>query len=563
VVVPAAAATILAPEVERAVRRAVERRTTERLTAQRTEPRATATETTTTMQSHSEATTLGARLATLAATEAVRPVPSVRPATSLETVVLAPRRTIPAAPRVDGPAVQASVATDRTAAVARQTTTTERNATTESTLSRLGRSLIGDRDSTSAGWSGRWGNDQRSGLGGVTSLDAGATGVGEAAEVTSIGGGGETAGARIADRAAAASRSLGAARVVAVERGAQSVEADASLRSTSVTSSRVDTLTEIERREAALASFMQRDVMQRDVMHRDVTHRDALQRDMTVRAAAASSATSASTSTSSSTSTALTSKSASTSQTSTSSRSDTASTEVLASASSDETQSVPRIRRMARADDTVVMLRSRAEDTLVETDASDDESIDDTAFDDGDEASRSERARKRGTDGEMVRTARRRTRTSAERESGPRFYLSSSDDVVAAPSIGPKMAERLKALGVNTVADLLAADAETVAGCLDVRGVKTETVRDWQDQAKLVCDVPGLRGTHAQLLVGAGLRDLFAVADADPATLLVAILRFAQTRDGERVLRSGEPPDLEKITTWVQNAVRAREARAA
>jgi len=158
---------------------------------------------------------------------------------------------------------------------------------------------------------------------------------------------------------------------------------------------------------------------------------------------------------------------------------------------------------------------------------------------------------------------KRRTRGAGEKDTAPRPHLAPADDVVAAPSIGPRMADRLVAIGVVTVADLFNADADTLAELLDARGVKGDTIRDWQAQARLVCDVPGLRGTHAQLLVGAGFRDLFAVADCDPATLQVAVLRFAQSKDGERVLRAGEPPDLEKITAWVQSATHVRDARAA
>ena len=44
------------------------------------------------------------------------------------------------------------------------------------------------------------------------------------------------------------------------------------------------------------------------------------------------------------------------------------------------------------------------------------------------------------------------------RDEALRFFLEPSDPVVDAPSIGPKTAERLQAVGLKTVADLLAAD---------------------------------------------------------------------------------------------------------
>ena len=114
--------------------------------------------------------------------------------------------------------------------------------------------------------------------------------------------------------------------------------------------------------------------------------------------------------------------------------------------------------------------------------------------------------------------------------------------------------------GIKTVADLFAADPETLAAALDQKYVKAATIRDWQDQARLVCAVPGLRGTHAQLLVGAGYRSAAAVAGAETGPLCAAVLRFATSPEGLRVLRDGAAPDAAKIASWLENARRAHAA---
>ncbi len=142
----------------------------------------------------------------------------------------------------------------------------------------------------------------------------------------------------------------------------------------------------------------------------------------------------------------------------------------------------------------------------------------------------------------------------------PKFYLTRSQDVVDAPSIGPKTADRLIAEGVKTVGDLMDADAETLAELIDVRHITAEVIRDWQAQSDLVMTVPNLRGTHAQLIVGAGFRDAESLAVADPADLSARVLAFAASTDGQRVLRSGAPPDIEAIAAW---GAAARHARAA
>ena len=139
-------------------------------------------------------------------------------------------------------------------------------------------------------------------------------------------------------------------------------------------------------------------------------------------------------------------------------------------------------------------------------------------------------------------------------EDGPKIYLTLEQDVVDAPSIGPKTAERLNAAGIDCVDDLLKAHPIALAARLDDRHITEQTITDWQDQARLVCTIPGLRGAGAQLLVGAGYRTAETMAEADAAELCAAVLAFATGSDGQRALRDGTPPDIEKIKAWVDSA---------
>jgi hypothetical protein len=148
-------------------------------------------------------------------------------------------------------------------------------------------------------------------------------------------------------------------------------------------------------------------------------------------------------------------------------------------------------------------------------------------------------------------------RQTEERTAEAKIFLRESDDLEAAPSIGPKMAERFAAVDIHTVKDFLAANPEALAERLDDPHFDAESLLEWQDQAKLVMAVPGLRGTHAQLLVGAGYQTAKAVAEADPVSLSASVLKFATTSAGKRVLREGRPPDIEKIKTWVDFAKQA------
>lgn len=134
------------------------------------------------------------------------------------------------------------------------------------------------------------------------------------------------------------------------------------------------------------------------------------------------------------------------------------------------------------------------------------------------------------------------------------------DDVEAAPSIGPKMSERLAVIGVKTIRDLLNAEAHATAMRLGDRRITEATIRDWQDQTRLVMTIPGLRGGHAQLFVGAGFRSVEAIAVAEPDKLCADLLAFATTPEGHRILRDGHTPDIERIKSW---ATFARAVKAA
>ncbi len=115
-------------------------------------------------------------------------------------------------------------------------------------------------------------------------------------------------------------------------------------------------------------------------------------------------------------------------------------------------------------------------------------------------------------------------------------------------------------LGVKTVADFLAADAATVAAGMSSRWVTAKTIALWQDQCRLMLDVPGLRGTHAELLAQAGYRSSESLASAEADKLCADVLAFAATSAGRRLLRDGAPPDVNRIKGWLNAATEARRA---
>lgn len=143
---------------------------------------------------------------------------------------------------------------------------------------------------------------------------------------------------------------------------------------------------------------------------------------------------------------------------------------------------------------------------------------------------------------------------------GPRYYLTLDDPLEAAPSIGPKTAERLETAGLSRVRDLLAAVPEQVARKLNLKHIDANVLRSWQAQARLVCEVPGLRGHDAQFLVACGVMTVAELQAAQPHELTAKVTAYVKTPSGERILRDGKPPDEHEVQGWIAAAQSLRAA---
>jgi len=155
------------------------------------------------------------------------------------------------------------------------------------------------------------------------------------------------------------------------------------------------------------------------------------------------------------------------------------------------------------------------------------------------------------------------TRPQPVQTQARRFYLQLADPVEDAPSIGPKTADRLAKVGIRTVADLLGADPESTAEELGVRHIKPDLIAAWQQQSRLVCRIPQLRGFGAQLLVACGFTEPEQISGADADVVAVKIVEFSETKKGQRILRNGEAPSREVIDEWIESAAHTRPLEAA
>jgi energy-coupling factor transporter ATP-binding protein EcfA2 len=154
-------------------------------------------------------------------------------------------------------------------------------------------------------------------------------------------------------------------------------------------------------------------------------------------------------------------------------------------------------------------------------------------------------------------------RAHAPDQDQPEFFLSRASHVANAPSIGPQTAQRLAAVGIRTVADLLNANPTSVAAKIGLSHITAKAIIEWQLQAQLVCQIPDLRGYGAQLLVACGFTSPEQIIEARLANLIREIQEFAQSKPGQRILRGHEIPSAAKIKSWAQNAGQHRPLEAA
>lgn len=150
-------------------------------------------------------------------------------------------------------------------------------------------------------------------------------------------------------------------------------------------------------------------------------------------------------------------------------------------------------------------------------------------------------------------------------ERGPAspFFLTDASPIDLAPSIDAVVAQRLRAVGVETVGQLLHAQPERLARSIDLPDVTPQTLARWQHEANLVCGVPQLRNFDARVLVGCGFTSPRQLAAMHPGQLLEKVEAFLATDRGRQILRSGTSYELSRITSWIAAANRsvARSAR--
>ncbi|MCA9054914.1 MAG: DUF4332 domain-containing protein [Planctomycetaceae bacterium] len=145
----------------------------------------------------------------------------------------------------------------------------------------------------------------------------------------------------------------------------------------------------------------------------------------------------------------------------------------------------------------------------------------------------------------------------------PRFYLEPDDPIVDAPSIGPKTARKLQQVGISCVEVFLEYTPADVVSLLEVNTISIEDIRTWQQQARLMCQVPGLRGHDVQMLVACGVTSPEQLATEDLKRLHQQVCRFVETPTARRIMRNPQPPEKDEVKNWIAWGTYSRPLRAA
>ena len=162
-----------------------------------------------------------------------------------------------------------------------------------------------------------------------------------------------------------------------------------------------------------------------------------------------------------------------------------------------------------------------------------------------------------------IKPAAQRTKTKTKTKKKDKFYLDLEDHIEAAPSIGPKTAERFEKIGVRTIEQFLNQTAASMAAKLNYKRITEEVARSWQHQARLVCRIPNLRGHDAQILVACNMLEPEDIASMRPEALFDSVGPFSETKEGLKIIRSGKKPDLAEISDWIAWAQKNRSLQAA
>ena len=132
----------------------------------------------------------------------------------------------------------------------------------------------------------------------------------------------------------------------------------------------------------------------------------------------------------------------------------------------------------------------------------------------------------------------------------PQPKLTSQNKPEDIKGIGPQLGNELRALGITTVAELIAADSRTLAE--KTRATK-DMIQHLQTTAQLLM-IPGIKENHAELLEEAGIMARKDLASQEPIQLSQKLETIAKAYIEQGRLAESEKPTMEEVVSWIRQA---------
>lgn len=127
----------------------------------------------------------------------------------------------------------------------------------------------------------------------------------------------------------------------------------------------------------------------------------------------------------------------------------------------------------------------------------------------------------------------------------------------------PQRAKRLAALNMITAGDLAVADPSTLAKHFGAPRKAASMLRHYRRAIRLAASVPGMMPRDAMLLVSIHRRSIRGLASETPGSLYRDLQRFAESSQGQTLLRGRRLPSTRRIKQWIMQCEAARSNRPA
>jgi hypothetical protein len=125
----------------------------------------------------------------------------------------------------------------------------------------------------------------------------------------------------------------------------------------------------------------------------------------------------------------------------------------------------------------------------------------------------------------------------------------------------PQRAKRLAEMKIISAGDLAIADPAILAKHFGAPRKAASMLRHYRRAIRLAASVPGMMPRDALLLVSIHRRSIRGLASETPGSLYRDLQRFAESTQGQSLLRGRRLPSVRRIKQWIMQCETVRSTR--